>query len=300
MSENPLEFLRGRPLDENGIRMGAIYGLCDPRDGIIRYIGQTTDRRRLYGHVRDARTHQYDTRNMRWIRTLLADGVEPRLIVLEETTKDRIDDQERMWIADFRSAGFDLTNIGPGGQRPIDILNEHPDKADIIKRRSSKLIGHPPWGRKVIPDIQRIYKNLFIGDSCWEWRGALTASGRPVMRLGDTGGKTISVQKFLYELLTGDLLGDRRHTNGCDMPSCARPDHIKILPPLGQAETCHKGHPFTEENTIRISNGGRNCRICHNERGKINKRKARERKRNAASGSNSDSLNAPPQDTVGR
>jgi hypothetical protein len=35
-----------------------------------------------------------------------------------------------------------------------------------------------------------------------------------------------------------------------------------------QKDHCREGHPFTPENTIRLKNGYRTCRICRNARAK--------------------------------
>jgi hypothetical protein len=49
----------GRGLSmEKPPRLAYIYALMDPRTGEMRYIGSTTDpRRRLQGHLADARAH---------------------------------------------------------------------------------------------------------------------------------------------------------------------------------------------------------------------------------------------------
>jgi hypothetical protein len=90
-----------------------IYGLVDPRDpDRVRYVGKTVMRLsyRLHVHVYYARKGKQSHRDY-WIRQLLSDGVEPIAIVLERTTDDRWEEEERRWIASFD----DLTNLAAGG-----------------------------------------------------------------------------------------------------------------------------------------------------------------------------------------
>jgi len=73
------------------VRVGRylIYGLLDPRDGSLHYIGKTHKRRewRLAEHIQLARDGDsrpvYD-----WIRTLLEAGVEPEIFVWRRIPAD--------------------------------------------------------------------------------------------------------------------------------------------------------------------------------------------------------------------
>jgi hypothetical protein len=92
-----------------------IYGLRDPRDGVIRYVGITlkTARERLREHVREARGYPR-TRNERskWILSLLSDGVEPVVLCLRDSITNITEAcaQEQAWIVYLRSRGLPLTN----------------------------------------------------------------------------------------------------------------------------------------------------------------------------------------------
>lgn len=84
-----------------------IYGLLDPRDQSLRYVGKTHKRRelRLAEHLEAARSgrssHLYN-----WIREVLEAGFEPEIFVLERVPGDQDwEEAERRQIAKWRSRG---------------------------------------------------------------------------------------------------------------------------------------------------------------------------------------------------
>ena len=91
-----------------------IYCLVDPRVGEPRYVGWTTNPEgRLRRHMDDALKGEKSYRNA-WIRSLLSENVEPKMIVLETNPPDYAE-AERTWIARYRSEGHRLTNQTDGG-----------------------------------------------------------------------------------------------------------------------------------------------------------------------------------------
>jgi len=82
-----------------------IYGLLDPRDSCLRYVGKTHKRRenRLQEHLESAAegrtSHIYN-----WIRSLLNVGLEPTIFVLERVpgTGDW-EEAEKRWISFWRA-----------------------------------------------------------------------------------------------------------------------------------------------------------------------------------------------------
>lgn len=92
-----------------------IYGLADPRDGALRYIGKTSRglAYRLRGHVRESK--RGETRRERWIAKLASAGMRPDIFEIEVVPGDW-SDAERFWIAYFRAIGADLVNLTPGGE----------------------------------------------------------------------------------------------------------------------------------------------------------------------------------------
>lgn len=96
------------------VRGTVIYGLVDPRDGQVRYVGKTVEpQQRLYMHLWYATSGRTDTHRDRWLRVLLAAGAEPVMRVLEEVPLGvSWEERERSWIA----ALPDLTNTARGGE----------------------------------------------------------------------------------------------------------------------------------------------------------------------------------------
>lgn len=106
-----------------------IYGLRDPRNGEIRYIGQSsTGLSRPKGHSSDSNMLKYKHLYVvRWLNKLKADGFVAEIVILEDLTKDvdgkhdtektkTLNDAEIKWIAIGRQAlGKRLTNCTEGG-----------------------------------------------------------------------------------------------------------------------------------------------------------------------------------------
>lgn len=101
--------------------MAIIYGLFDPREPLflweVRYIGQTTKTpsRRLAQHVWTAKRGG-ESYLLRWIRSLLRDGVRPHVRILEYCDEAILDHREITWIAEGRRQGWKLTNSADGGE----------------------------------------------------------------------------------------------------------------------------------------------------------------------------------------
>ena len=93
-------------------RRASIYGLVDPRDGSIRYIGKANDpASRLKGHMRDR--FRRDTPVYRWMRKV---GM-PGLVVLSADCDDWRQEERRL-IAEARARGDRLLNVADGGDEP--------------------------------------------------------------------------------------------------------------------------------------------------------------------------------------
>lgn len=91
-----------------------IYGLIDPRDGTVRYIGKTVRfmRQRLNHHETDKAV------NLRcnWLRKLKRLGLRARIVPLIETTVELGDEEEMALIGGIRAAGGQLLNMTFGGE----------------------------------------------------------------------------------------------------------------------------------------------------------------------------------------
>lgn len=101
-------------------RSTIIYGLIDPRNAELRYIGKTKCgvSSRMSGHKSNA--YRRPGRRNNWLLSIYKEGLEPIVIEIEEISPD--DDWEEAeihYIAYFRWLGARLLNVSPGG---IDIV----------------------------------------------------------------------------------------------------------------------------------------------------------------------------------
>jgi len=94
-----------------------IYGLFDPRDGELRYVGKSTNGlARPRGHTAPSKLRPR-TRKNNWLKSLLSKGLRPDIVVLEELSgPEGLDDLEKLAIAHYRSIGFELYNSTEGGE----------------------------------------------------------------------------------------------------------------------------------------------------------------------------------------
>lgn len=95
--------------------MVEIYELHDPRDGIVRYVGQSRSAvKRLRWHLWAAQ-YGYRGRVYNWLRVLLNLGLKPTIAIVVRCEEIEADEAERAQIAARRAEGCDLTNCTDGG-----------------------------------------------------------------------------------------------------------------------------------------------------------------------------------------
>lgn len=138
------------------LRQHIIYGLFDPRDGELRYIGKSEAglKRRLAEHLMPSYLATPSHKNS-WIKGLLAEGVQPVGVVLQRlSTSAELCDAERYWIAFFRAQGCRLTNMTDGGEGLVG-LAKSPET--IAKMRAAKL------GRKLSAETRAKMRASALG-----------------------------------------------------------------------------------------------------------------------------------------
>ena len=102
-----------------------IYGLKDPRDGLIYYVGKSNHpKMRLEQHLIES----INDSKMLWIGDLLSNGYEPELVILEEVSRQYWREAERQWISKGRKDGWPLVNLTNGG----DGLTEQCDEFRMV------------------------------------------------------------------------------------------------------------------------------------------------------------------------
>ena len=95
-----------------------IYGLIDPRNGQLRYVGKTSGQLsiRLAHHVHRSLHQRTNYHKANWIRGLVSEGYRPQIIALVETDHDTFVQAETFYIRYFREMGCPLTNLTDGGE----------------------------------------------------------------------------------------------------------------------------------------------------------------------------------------
>lgn len=100
----------------------SIYGLIDPRDGKIRYVGKTIQRLdyRLQQHVWTSTRRPSKRIVAGWITELAGWGLRPSIILLEEVEPDQWREAERRWGKKIQAQNAltnDLNRFGNGSTR---------------------------------------------------------------------------------------------------------------------------------------------------------------------------------------
>jgi hypothetical protein len=94
-----------------------IYGLIDPRNGQLRYVGKSmSGLTRPKGHATPSGLKKSSgTHKGNWIRQLMDGGLKPEIVVLECSDVATLCEAESFWISYARFIGCDLTNATDGG-----------------------------------------------------------------------------------------------------------------------------------------------------------------------------------------
>lgn len=143
-----------------------IYGLFDPRDNQLRYVGKTINlEARLRDHINWA-IQDDPCPKSDWIKELLSLGLEPIISILEETDEEGWAEAEVNWIATCRKLGLNIFNVANGGPNPPDWFGRKQSVYHVRKRvearqakgnyyhseETRKKISEKKKGKKVGPD----------------------------------------------------------------------------------------------------------------------------------------------------
>lgn len=94
-----------------------IYGLVDPRNNQLRYIGKAKNpKQRLYYHLKEIENKVSYTHKEAWLKQLKNLSLDPILDILEKVSEYDWKEAEKWWISLVRNIGYDLTNTLDGGE----------------------------------------------------------------------------------------------------------------------------------------------------------------------------------------
>lgn len=165
--------------------MKFIYGLIDPRDDTVFYVGQS--KRGSFEpefYIKSAHRGSTQRRVKAKLRGLYALGLKAQWCILEET--DDLDLAESFWICSILAAGGKLTNMTFGGYGASGV--RHPDTGKNIsraRRGKPNLSARKPEARPFVScnrcgKIHQTYmrprdrmtgkSNFFCSLECWKKR----------------------------------------------------------------------------------------------------------------------------------
>ncbi len=117
-----------------------IYGLFDPRNNELKYIGYTSVplNRRLLNHLYELKTKRSKNyRKFEWFQELLDLSLKPDIKTIEIIDKKDWSEKEKYWISRYNN----LLNITPGGDSgPSWVGKKHSEETK--NRMSQKSKGH--------------------------------------------------------------------------------------------------------------------------------------------------------------
>ena len=124
----------------------------------------------------------------------------------------------------------------------------------------------------------RFWSKIQQSSGCWNWVAYKCKKGYGNFRLN---GKIRKAHRVSYELLKGIIPENLQIDHLCKNKACVNPDHLEpvtCIENLNREENnlssvnrrktrCPKGHEYMGYNLIkRKVDGGRDCRMCNNER----------------------------------
>lgn len=121
------------------MREGYIYGLVDPRDNEIKYIGKTLSKLniRLNAHINDKK----QSKKQSWIKHLKDLSLLPTIILLDTCNEKDCYYWEQWWIQVFKSWGFELKNLTDGGPGSTGLKKSQEERKKMSEIRKGKRTG---------------------------------------------------------------------------------------------------------------------------------------------------------------
>lgn len=162
-----------------------IYGLSDPRDGQLRYIGQTSAPKTRYAQHLSLKNK--DKKSL-WVAELRLLGLKPEMFLIEEITSGEHLVTEQFWINYFRMLGANLLNSRPPTRikpvyveeiittpeqktaspipktKPIEIVKDTAKQSPLTFAKTEKGYHLIPFSDKTLNRLTRIGDNLGMNE----------------------------------------------------------------------------------------------------------------------------------------
>lgn len=120
--------------------------------------------------------------------------------------------------------------------------------------------------------LDRLICRVDVGEDCWEWQGALRNGYGAI----GAGNRVLYTHRVVYEATVAPIPAGLVIDHLCRNRKCCNPDHLEVVTRgenvrrgdrVGLRVTaCHRGHPYTPENTYTNPRGYRSCRTCRRDR----------------------------------
>jgi hypothetical protein len=136
-----------------------IYSLSDPLTKEVKYIGKSIDPVfRFFSHLHESKNKKLERNENKciWIKTLLDQGLRPKLLILEEILYKEGNKREIFWIKFFKEKGNILLNMTEGGN--TSVISENCKKAlALCKNRGQKKgFKHSEETKKIIKEKRKL------------------------------------------------------------------------------------------------------------------------------------------------
>lgn len=182
-----------------------IYGLVDPRDNHIRYVGKTKHKleKRLREHLFKNNLETNNYKNF-WIKEILKNNLSPDIILIEECNEDDWQEREIYWISYYRELlGNKLTNSTDGGEG----LNN--PSIEIRKK-----MGDTHRGHKTSDETKQKLSLKFSGKNNPMYGKKHSKEIVDKLRLLSTGKKlSDAVKKKISEICSGRIMTEEEKYN---------------------------------------------------------------------------------------
>lgn len=156
-----------------------IYGLKDPRDFQIKYIGKTIDVDRRRKEHNQIHRNKKSKKNS-WIIHLIKNGMQPIFEILEDCEETNWVEREVYWIQYYKDLGFDLKNMTLGGESNDGYVFT---KEDRLKQSKAQKLRH-----KIKPFSKETRKKL-------SEKAKETLNGLDNLKLGSKMSQVPIIQK---------------------------------------------------------------------------------------------------------